>query len=274
MKLVLIGLCERAHDDYPVAWPSVSTLSRYSCSSPRTVQRSLRTLVDEKFIEPCDNPPPRFYDARPDHRPTPYIVKVERLRGDTVTPREAPRGDMGDANGVTPMTPRGDTDVTRTVSEPLEEPSSSPATPDGVQAEGWEQARELAEYLADAIVESGGEDTKRPNVTRTWIADMERLVRLDGRPPDKVRAAIDWVHRDPDGAFWSANILSPGKLRSQYEQLRRRAIQAREQAKAKTDGERAGPTTPRRVVGETDEEAARAERERLFRELTGDKETA
>ena len=45
LKLVLMGLADAA-DDQGVSWPSVSTLARKCTVSTRTVQRSLRILID------------------------------------------------------------------------------------------------------------------------------------------------------------------------------------------------------------------------------------
>ena len=95
-----------------------------------------------------------------------------------------------------------------------------------VAAEGWDTALDLCEYLADAIVHSGGPDTRRPRVTQSWVDAMEKLVRIDERTPEQVRAAIGWVHYaqpDSDGAWWQDKVLSPESLRRHYEKLRRQA---------------------------------------------------
>lgn len=99
-----------------------------------------------------------------------------------------------------------------------------------VAAAGWEQARDLCEYLADAIVDGSVADVKRPKVTRRWIADMEQMIRLDGRDPDSVRRCIDWAHRGPgsqgNGARWNgwgAVVRCPDKLRAQYDQMAEQA---------------------------------------------------
>lgn len=94
----------------------------------------------------------------------------------------------------------------------------------------WAEAEDLCGHLAVAIVESGGEGTRAPKVTRAWIREMERLLRIDGRTPAQVRAAIDWAHRG-QGAHgdgdrwdgWSRVVLSPVKLRKHYEMMRRQA---------------------------------------------------
>jgi hypothetical protein len=77
-----------------------------------------------------------------------------------------------------------------------------------------DDSRIECEHLAEWIVRNGG---KRPTISVTWLRDAERMRRIDGRTHEQVMAAIDWCQQDN---FWRANILSPGKLREKYEQLR------------------------------------------------------
>jgi hypothetical protein len=42
------------------------------------------------------------------------------------------------------------------------------------------------------------------------------MIRHDKRVPDRVREIISWVQMD---SFWSANVLSPGKLRKNFDAL-------------------------------------------------------
>jgi hypothetical protein len=78
-------------------------------------------------------------------------------------------------------------------------------------------AERLADLLADLIAENG---SRRPTVSPTWVRDMERLLRLDERTAVQVEAAIRWSQRDD---FWQSNILSPAKLRKQYDRMRLQA---------------------------------------------------
>jgi len=84
------------------------------------------------------------------------------------------------------------------------------------------EALAVAQYLATAIAEHTPGIRARPE---TWAREIDLAIRLDRRTPAQLRAAIDWVHRKPDGAFWRANVLSGAKLRKQYDTL---AIQAKE----------------------------------------------
>lgn len=71
--------------------------------------------------------------------------------------------------------------------------------------------------LADLIEANG---STRPAITNKWLIDMERINRLDGRTWEQITKAIEWCQNDE---FWRANIMSPGKLRKQYDQLRLKA---------------------------------------------------
>lgn len=80
----------------------------------------------------------------------------------------------------------------------------------------------ICEYLADAIEENG---SKRPTVTKGWHDEARRMLDLDGRTEAEVVKAIDWCQRgDSDRArFWRPNIMSMGKLRAKFDQMRLQA---------------------------------------------------
>lgn len=80
-----------------------------------------------------------------------------------------------------------------------------------------------ADHLLSFFIEKLKErkpDIKLPDRKR-WLQEIDRMIRIDKRDPRKIKAMIDWIHRDP---FWSANILSPLKLRQQYDQIELQAI--------------------------------------------------
>lgn len=45
---------------------------------------------------------------------------------------------------------------------------------------------------------------------------MDRLIRIDGRRPEVIEAAIEWIHGHE---FWRSNVLSAPKLRAQFDTL-------------------------------------------------------
>jgi hypothetical protein len=72
----------------------------------------------------------------------------------------------------------------------------------------------LSELLLELIVQRKP-DLRRPNLDR-WARDMDRLIRLDGRTPERIEAVIRFCQRDP---FWQNNILSAATLRRQFDRL-------------------------------------------------------
>lgn len=79
--------------------------------------------------------------------------------------------------------------------------------------------------LAD-LIESNG--SRRPAVNDKWLSDMERLHKIDERSWEQITKAIEWCQADD---FWRGNILSPAKLRKQYDQLRLAAQRNTKQSK-------------------------------------------
>jgi hypothetical protein len=61
---------------------------------------------------------------------------------------------------------------------------------------------------------------KRPTISGKWIADIDKLIRIDEKTVEQVEAAIRWSQAD---SFWSSNIHSPAALRKQYEKMRLQA---------------------------------------------------
>jgi hypothetical protein len=68
--------------------------------------------------------------------------------------------------------------------------------------------KEFPDYLC-------GKDTK--NITDKWAQDIEKLIRIDKKPPETIRLVILWV-KTP-GNFWFHNIESGKKLREKFERL-------------------------------------------------------
>ena len=105
-------------------------------------------------------------------------------------------------------------------------PRETPASLE-VLDEHQSECLRLAMLLAD-LVEANG--SKRPSVSAKWTSTIDRMIRLDGRDPQQIEAAIRWSQADE---FWQANILSPEKLRKQFDRMRLQASRSRSNAGAK-----------------------------------------
>ena len=76
------------------------------------------------------------------------------------------------------------------------------------------EARRLTDSFFDAL-RTIKPDFKAPDLDK-WALEMDRLLRIDKRSAESVQAVIDWL---PSDEFWRTTILSPAKLRKQFDQL-------------------------------------------------------
>jgi hypothetical protein len=73
--------------------------------------------------------------------------------------------------------------------------------------------KEMPDYLS-------GKDKA---VIPRWAADIEKLIRIDKKPPETIRRVILWV-KTP-GNFWFCNVESGKKLREKFERLYGQMVQ-------------------------------------------------
>ncbi|NLH40692.1 MAG: hypothetical protein GX448_02540 [Planctomycetes bacterium] len=116
--------------------------------------------------------------------------------------------DINDSEGDKPVTNERQPDDKRMTTNKNEKNEKNEKK--DAHADAWR----LGEVLLGSILESKP-DFRRPSLER-WARDMDRLLRLDGRTPERIEAVIRWCRTDP---FWSANILSPASLRKHFDRL-------------------------------------------------------
>jgi hypothetical protein len=212
---VLMVIADSANTEGEHSHPGLVNLVRGSrLTSDRGVQKVLNRLLADRWIEVTEVGGGRG-------RATEYRVLMgrrnpERQDGDTAAAIPEPR------SGFTGRNPERDDKETpneRTRNPERDRDRSSYATEkptvkaNAVTADGGDVER-LCNLLAD-LVEANG--SKRPTITDTWRVECDRLIRIDGKTPDKIERAIRWSQRDP---FWRANVLSMPTLRAKYDQLR------------------------------------------------------
>lgn len=73
---------------------------------------------------------------------------------------------------------------------------------------------ELCEFFISKIKENNPK-FKQPNIDQ-WANDMDKIIRLDKREPEEIKAVIAFCQSDE---FWKSNILSPKKLREKFDML-------------------------------------------------------
>jgi len=72
----------------------------------------------------------------------------------------------------------------------------------------------LTQLLFD-LIKKRKLDFKTPDLNK-WALEMDKIIRLDHREPESIEAVIRWSQADD---FWQDNIISPAKLRKQFDQL-------------------------------------------------------
>jgi hypothetical protein len=82
-------------------------------------------------------------------------------------------------------------------------------------------AHRLAEYLLEQILVSKP-DLKVPtdSAFKGWVREMDHIVRLDHRNPDRVAEVIHFATRDE--SFWSGVILSAKSLRRGFDRIEKK----------------------------------------------------
>lgn len=95
-----------------------------------------------------------------------------------------------------------------------------------------EMPYDLSLYLLQKI-RKNKPDFKEPNLQK-WAKDMDLLLSIDKRIPLIVSKVIMWCQQDD---FWRFNILSPDKLRKQFDTLEMQMIKDQKKHKKEIDPE-------------------------------------
>lgn len=80
--------------------------------------------------------------------------------------------------------------------------------------------------LLFSLIRQNSPTHKQPNIDN-WANDVRKIRELDGRTEEQIEIIMRWAQQDD---FWQSNILSPAKLRKQFDAL---VIKARSEIKAK-----------------------------------------
>lgn len=196
-KLVLIGIANHAGDGG--SWPSIETLARYAGVSERSVQRSIRRLVNMGELTVRYNAGSNSGGAS-NRRPNCYTL---RPRGDTVSPQDVPgvtpvspqesvRGDTGDATGVTLASP--EPSLREQVLKRLTPLSPSETSPQGERSPGsgafeafWENyprkaGKQAARKAFAKCIQSGGESDAIIAGAANYRDDPNRVNEFTAHP--------------------------------------------------------------------------------------------
>ncbi|MCO1337030.1 hypothetical protein MO867_22150, partial [Microbulbifer sp. OS29] len=107
--------------------------------------------------------------------------------------------------------------------EPVNEPNTSPRKSSGKKpVKATDDDYLLANLILDGVRRLQPK-LKIPNLD-TWADDCRKIRELDNRTPQDIAHVFNWANRDD---FWQSNILSPAKLRKQFDQLEIKANQCK-----------------------------------------------
>jgi hypothetical protein len=118
-----------------------------------------------------------------------------------------------DENTTKPtVTPHDREGSNKEVNKPSSPKPIIPVSPDALR---------LSNMLADGILKNNSQNIsltngKRDGSVQKWAADIDKLTRLDKRPPTEIEKVILWSQSDE---FWKNNILSGSTLRMQWDRL-------------------------------------------------------
>lgn len=206
--LTLLAIADNADDD-GLAFPGYP----YLAAKTRLSRRGVQYIVKKLLSGSVDGHPELELEER-GHRgkSNRYRVRVQTLHR-----KPAQLGVQDDRVRVQSDAQRG-----ATTSAP--EPSVTVKEEPPVTEESRSEIAHLCELMA-SLQNERLEDPGRYKVAKGWLDEMRRLLDIDERSPEEVEAAIRWVHRDE---FWGANILSPAKLRKQFDRIKLEAKRRRE----------------------------------------------
>ena len=82
--------------------------------------------------------------------------------------------------------------------------------------------------LLFSLIKQNSPTHKQPNMD-SWANDVRKIRELDGRTEEQIEIIMRWAQQND---FWQSNILSPAKLRKQFDAL---VIKARSEIKFKQE---------------------------------------
>lgn len=218
-------------------YPSVSTLAYNSRQSERTVQRQLKAMVSTKWLEIVQGgggagiatryrisrkwlaDPEAWAAAQPEgvrwRKPaaghcTDFLLSPDNKKGDTsVTVSKEKRVTNATKKGDTAMSPEQEQNLSN--NPPISpQPVNGCAEPSDVDVE----IRKTAHWMLVKLRLLNPVHSE-PNWKR-WHRELRLMVDRDKRTLHEIRDLFGWANADP---FWQTNILSPGKLRKQWDTL-------------------------------------------------------
>ncbi len=192
-RLVLLAIADCVKTDGGWAWPSVKELCRKTQLAERAVRAAITELSGRGELDV-------EFNAGPGGCNRYRIVSAGAPPADFAPLQKTQPAPAESAPGTVKNRKRSSSKKNVLDSPPRED------------------VERICAHLVDRIVSHG---SNPPAITYEWRTAARLLLDKDGRPEDKVHAAIDWCQ---DSEFWHSNIMSMPALRKQYDRLRLQAL--------------------------------------------------
>lgn len=203
------------------SWPSQETIARKCGISDRSVRKALKQLEANELLQCCNRGKStsvyRLIDQIDSNRNSDSTYAESQPEPEfLVTGTEVPPNrNCSSALTGTPVPTEQDT---RTIPiKKTQEQETSEKKPSRFSVED----KELAEYLFEKVKQVAPK-TKTPNLDQ-WAETIRLMRERDEMNLSEIKNVFDWANGD---SFWSLNILSPSKLRTQFATLHAKMINA------------------------------------------------
>ena len=179
-----------------------------------------QTLLDVGFLDREEDGTYSIHDWK-DHQPFAFYADERVQRAKELAAIRWGKKDDGIKQGLKQDDAEGMRDACGTQSLgnapfPIPSPSPSPSPIPKKKNIFVEDSIEfrLASLLLSEIKKRKN-DFRQPNL-QNWGKQVDLMIRLDHRKPDRIEKVIKWIQKD---SFWDSNILSTKKLREKFDQL-------------------------------------------------------
>ena len=199
-KLVLLKLADNANDE-GVCWPSYQHIADHAECDRRTVMRHVKKLQEDGLLWVEYRKGEKGNSSNKFH----LTLNRETKGSDNMTPP---------SDTVSP--PPSDRVSPRTSHslEPVNEPFLVPSETKRSKFKFNDNDLKLAEWMFSRVLVINP-SAKKPNPDN-WANTVRLMREIDNRTHAEISGLFDWANKD---SFWCSNILSPEKLRKQWDKL-------------------------------------------------------
>ncbi len=226
-KFIMIALADNANDE-GICYPFIETITQKTSYTKRTIISNIEQLENYGYLQKRIRARKKggrysnIYLLFPqenyknlDEKYQEYFSQSEPPAPITASSQSEPPAPKFDSQSEPPA-PK------LTIVEPslIIEPSLKSVSP----------PETIANYLLSKITKNNIEFRVK-NIS-SWVNDIDKAMRIDGRSPQQLLNCINWIYDDKEGNWWIDKILSGKKLRLQFNTM---SMQANKQ-KQKDNG--------------------------------------